>query len=169
MTWLVCLAVCYGKHPSETCHLCPVLVTTISPVMRALQRLMSFSDVTMCYLLLTTVGLHSTFWYAAICLSVFCLLCYPTSLLFLHLAFSFIPPISEDWAFLKAAQDEIFMKNITGTYIHFICPNSMSPPLKNKSKHGGNNLSNVYRIFFWWNTCILVMCLIRDTWPGWKS
>lgn len=74
MTWLVCLAVCYGKHPSETCHLCPVLVTTISPVMRALQRLMSFSDVTMCYLLLTTVGLHFTFWYAAICLSVFCLL-----------------------------------------------------------------------------------------------
>lgn len=70
VTWLVCLAVCDGKHPSETCHLCPVLVTTISPVMRALQRLISFSDVTMCYLLLTTVGFHSAFWNTAICLSL---------------------------------------------------------------------------------------------------
>lgn len=51
---------------------------------RALHRLMAFSDGTMCYLLLTTGGLHSAFWYPAICLSLSCLLCYPTSFSLLH-------------------------------------------------------------------------------------
>lgn len=48
------------------------------------------------------------FWYPAICLSQSCLLCYPSPLL-LHLFFSFIPSIPEDWELVTAAQVEIFV------------------------------------------------------------
>lgn len=49
--------------------ICPALVTTISPVMRALHRLMAFSDGTRCFSLSTAVGLLSPFWCPSISLS----------------------------------------------------------------------------------------------------
>lgn len=77
--WLVALENIHMKHV-----ICPVLVTTISPLMRVLQRLMAISDETMCYLRLTTVGLLSTFWCPLIRLSLLFTL-YFSSLIFLSL------------------------------------------------------------------------------------
>lgn len=75
LMWLVCSAVCCGRHPSETCQLRPVLVTNISTVVRLMQRLMSFSDVMMCCLLLATVGPRSPFSHPSL---LYCLLCQDT-------------------------------------------------------------------------------------------
>lgn len=82
--WLSAVENIHVKHV-----ICPVLVTTISPDMWALQRLMAFSDETMGYLLLTTVSLLFIFWYGAISLSLACLLCYLTSL-FSYAIFHFL-------------------------------------------------------------------------------
>lgn len=82
--WLSAVENIHVKHV-----ICPVLVTTISPDMWALQRLMAFSDETMGYLLLTAVSLLFIFWYGAISLSLACLLCYLTSL-FSYAIFHFL-------------------------------------------------------------------------------
>ena len=135
--WLSAVENIHMKHV-----ICPVLVTT-SPVMRALQRLMSFSDGTMCYLLLTTVGLLFTFW----CPSIYLSLLFTVSLfLFLHLSFSLFLNVCELTIMLWVQRlgfsglsryVKLPHPNNSGTYIHLFWPNltSSSTNIQEKAKN----------------------------------
>ncbi len=94
VTWLVCLAVCCGTHPYETCHLSCACYYHFPCHASAAQAngFFRWDDVLSSW---PQFGIHSVFWYPAICLSLSCLPCYPTSRLSLHLSFSFISPIHE--------------------------------------------------------------------------
>lgn len=112
--------------------ICPVLVTTISPDMRALQRLMAFSDGTM----LTAVSPLSSFdTLPSVCLTS---------------VYSVTRPLSSLLEYQKGCIPHCTLSAMTHTYIHLICL------ISNLSLCHGH-----WKIYVSENSCLVGWCLSR--------
>ena len=114
VTWLVCLAVRCGKHPYETCHLsraCYYHFPCHASERCADWWLFQMGRCATCSW--PQSACSPPFWYPAICLSLSCLLCYPTSSSLLHSSGS--PGRSALWKLHRCRFSLRRKKNITKT------------------------------------------------------